>query len=290
MSQPSKYDQLHRDIVIYSDIYGSSKKQPQILAASYGFEGIQGVPGLNSVEDIERAVARGAGVVASQIPLPNAPLRNITSAISLIAVGAGAGFSDAPVTETYMDAMPIEFSHPVLPSTVLPENFEIELNTGELITPNYVALNPNYEFNERQTVVAFGYFGNRHPSTSQDAEHPSIVRIVDSEKPLQLITPDGLIDGTGLSKTSSNPYDPYNSPTLVGAKLTRRSLAGDYGPDGFTGSERNHGVEYYGTSKKLYRLRLFTSGGFSPDGVSGLIPDQFDNFFQLKARGTGKHK
>ena len=279
MSQPSKYDQLHRDIIIYADIYGSSKTQPQILAAGYGFEGIQGVPGLNSAEDIERTVAAGAGVVASQIPLPNAPLRNITSAISLIAIGAGAGFSDAPVTETYMDAMPIEFSHPALPSTVFPKNFEIELNTGELITPNYVALNPNHEFNERQTVVAFGYFGNRHPSSSKDAEHPSIVRIINSEKPLQFITPAGLVEGTGLSKTSSNPYDPYNGPTLVGAKLSRLSLAGDYGPDGFTGSEKNHGVEYYGTSKKLYRLRLFTSGGFSPNGVVDSNLTNSTNFF-----------
>ena len=290
LAQPSKYDQLHRDIVIYSDIYGSPKKQPRILAAGYGFEGIQGVPGLNSVNDIKRAAAAGAGIVASQIPLPNAPLRNITSAISLLAISAGAGFSDEPVTETFMDAMPIEFSHPVLPSTVLPQNFEIELNTGEIVEPHYVALNPNYEFNERQTVVAFGYFGNRLPTADKNAEHPSNVRIVNSGKPLQFITPKGLFDGTGLSKTSSNPYDPFNGPTLVGAKLSQLSLAGDYGPDGFTGSEKNHGVEYYGKNKKLFRLRLFTSGGFSPNGVSGFRPDQFENFFQLTARGRGKRK
>lgn len=180
LAQPSKYDQLHRDIVIYSDIYGSQKKQPRILAAGYGFEGIQGVPGLNSVNDIKRATAAGAGIVASQIPLPNAPLRNITSAISLLAISAGAGFSNKPVTETFMDAMPIEFSHPVLPSTVLPQNFEIELNTGEIVQPNYVALNPNYEFNERQTIVAFGYFGNRLATTKKNAEYPSNVRIVNS--------------------------------------------------------------------------------------------------------------
>ena len=112
--------------------------------------------------------------------------------------------------------------------------------------------------------MAFGYFGNRLPTADKNAEHPSNVRIVNSGKPLQFITPQGLVDGTGLSKTSSNPYDPFNGPTLVGAKLSQLSLAGDYGPDGFTGSEKNHGVEYYGKNKKLFRLRLFTQGAFRP--------------------------
>lgn len=95
------------------------------------------------------------------------------------------------------------------------------------------------------------------------------------------------MDGTGLSQTSNNPYNPYNGPTLVGAKLSRLSLAGDYAPPAFPNSVANHGVEYYGTSEKLYRLRLFTSGGFSPDGVSGFLPQEFERFFQLTATGRG---
>jgi hypothetical protein len=106
-----------------------------------------------------------------------------------------------------------------------------------------------------------------------------------SGTPVQLITPKGLVDGTGLSQTSNNPYDPFNGPTLVGAKLSRLSLAGDYPAPAFPNSVANHGVEYYGTSDKLYRLRLFTSGGFSPDGVSGFLPQEFARFFQLTAQG-----
>ena len=60
--------------------------------------------------------------------------------------------------------MPIEFSHPMLPSTVVPENLRVHLNTGDVVTSLYVAQNPNYDVNERQTVAAFGYFGNRLPS------------------------------------------------------------------------------------------------------------------------------
>ncbi len=284
MNQGSSYDQLHRNIVISADIYGGAHSRPRILAAGYGFEGIQGIPGLQSENQIGLAAAAGAGVVQQLLGLdPSAPLRNITSGISRAGVQIG-GFSNSAVSQTFMDAMPIEFSHPLLPSTVLPENFRIHLNTGRVVKPLYVAQNPNLDFNERQTVVAFGYFGNRLPSRDPAAEHPVRFDVVNGGTPVQLITPDGLVDGTGLSQTSSNPYDPFNGPTLVGAKLSRLSLAGDYPAPAFPNSVANHGVEYFGTSRKLYRLRLFTSGGFSPNGVSGFEPQEFARFFQLTAQ------
>lgn len=286
MGQGSSYDQLHRNIVIRADIYGGANSTPRILAAGLGFEGITGIPGLLSENQIGLAEAAGAGVVRELLGLdPAAPLRNITSGVSPAGVQI-AGFSNDTVTQTFMDAMPIEFSHPLLPSTVLPENFRIHLNTGEVVTPLYVAQNPNLDFNERQTVVAFGYFANRLPTGDPDAVHPVRFEVVNGGgTPVQLITPKGLVDGTGLSQTSNNPYNPYNGPTLVGAKLSRLSLAGDYPAPAFPNSVANHGVEYYGTSDKLYRLRLFTSGGFSPDGVSGFLPQEFARFFQLTAQG-----
>lgn len=281
----SNYNQLHRDIVIRADIYGSPWRKPQILAANYGFEGIEGIPGLTSENEINLAIAAGAGVVGQLVGLdPAAPFRNITTGSSPAGIQS-AGFSDTTVTQTFMDAMPIEFSYPVLPSTVLPENFRVQLNTGEVVTPFYVAQNPNYDFNERQTIVAFGNFGNRLPTDDPDAVYPVLFEVVASSTPLKLITSHGLVDGTGLSKTSSNPYDPDSGPTLVGAKLSRLSLAGDYPPAGFPVSVANHGVEYYGTDPKLYRLRLFTTGGFSPDGVSPILPQDFAKYFQLTAAG-----
>jgi hypothetical protein len=286
MGQGSSYDQLHRNIVIRADIYGGVNSTPRILAAGLGFEGITGIPSLLSEAQINLAEAAGAGVVQELLGLdPAAPLRNITSGTAPAGVQLG-GFSNAMATQTFMDAMPIEFSHPLLPSTVLPENFRIHLNTGEVVTPLYVAQNPNLDFNERQTVVAFGYFANRLPTGDPNAVHPVRFEVVNgSGTPVQLITPKGLVDGTGLSQTSNNPYDPFNGPTLVGAKLSRLSLAGDYPAPAFPNSVANHGVEYYGTSDKLYRLRLFTSGGFSPDGVSGFLPQEFARFFQLTAQG-----
>ena len=286
MGQGSSYDQLHRNIVIRADIYGGANSKPRILAAGLGFEGITGIPGLLSETQIALAEAAGAGVVQELLGLdPGAPLRNITSGVSPAGVQI-AGFSNTTATQTFMDAMPIEFSHPLLPSTVRPENFRIHLNTGEVVTPLYVAQNPNLDFNERQTVVAFGYYANRLPSSDPAAVHPVRFEVVNGEgTPVQLITPKGLVEGTGLSQTSNNPYNPYNGPTLVGAKLSRLSLAGDYPSPAFPNSVANHGVEYYGTSETLYRLRLFTSGGFSPDGVSGFEPQEFSRFFQLTAAG-----
>ena len=287
MGQGSSYDQLHRNIVIRADIYGGAKSPPRILAAGLGFEGITGIPSLLSEAQINLAEAAGAGVVQELLGLdPAAPLRNITSGTAPAGVQLG-GFSNAMATQTFMDAMPIEFSHPLLPSTVLPENFRIHLNTGEVVTPLYVAQNPNLDFNERQTVVAFGYFANRLPTGDPGAVHPVRFEVVNGgSNPVQLITPNGLVDGTGLSQSSNNPYNPFNGPTLVGAKLSRLSLARDYPAPAFPNSVANHGVEYYGTSEKLYRLRLFTSGGFSPDGVSGFLPQEFSRFFQLTAKGA----
>jgi hypothetical protein len=290
MGQGSAYDQLHRNIVIRSDIYGGINSKPRILAASSGFRGIIGIPGLSGSNGIALASAAGAGIVAELVNRdPPAPLRNITSGSPVTGVQLG-GFSNSAATETLMDAMPIEFSHPVLPSTVLPKNFRIRLNTGEVVTPLYVAQNPNYDLNERQTVVAYGYFGNRLPSSNPSSRYPVLFEVVGSDTPLQLITPRGLVNGSGLSHSSNNPYDPYNGPTLVGAKLSRLSLAGDYPSPAFANSIGNHGVEYYGTGANLYRLRLFTSAGFSPNGVSGFKPQEFSRFFQLKAQAPGRNR
>ncbi len=63
MSQASAYEQLQRNIVINADIYGGVDSDPKILAAGYGFEGIMGVPGLLSENQIRLAKAHGAGII-----------------------------------------------------------------------------------------------------------------------------------------------------------------------------------------------------------------------------------
>jgi hypothetical protein len=276
-AQSEAYQQLHQDIVIFADYYTTT---PQILAAGFGFEGIIGVPGLLSESQINLAVQAGAGIVSANLNRnPAVPIRNITSATSLVGVTA-AGFGN--VVDPFLDAMPIEFSHPLLPSTVDPTDIQITLNTGEKVQPLYAALNPNYDFNERQTLVVFGYFGNRLVPGTNGAIYPVKVDVIADQTPLTVVTANGLQSAVGLSQISSNPF--VSGPQLVGAKLSKLSLAGDYAPSGLDGNLPNHGYAYYGNSldQSLYRLRLFTSGGFSPDGVSGFEPGDFEKYFILR--------
>src|SRR5690606_21494396 len=119
--QAPAYIELRRDVLINADLWTD---QPQILAANYGFEGIIGVPGLQ-IGSLTLAAGAGAGFNGDWAALdPVPPLRSLASAASVIGVAA-AGFG--AVTE-YADAMPIEVSWPLLPSSVAPENIAITLN------------------------------------------------------------------------------------------------------------------------------------------------------------------
>ena len=48
----------------------------------------------------------------------------------------------------------------------------------------------------------------------------------------------------------------------------------------------NSGDDLYADAAQ-YRLRLYTSAGFSPDGIAGLLPNDFERFFSLLAVGAG---
>lgn len=268
------YIELHRDVILNADLWTDT---PQILAAGYGFEGISGVPGVFTVNDLNLAQLAGAGVnldYAAQDP--TAPLRNLTSAGPPIGLAAG-GFGGTP---TLLDAMPIEFSWPLLPSTVDPTDIRLILNTGEEVTPEVAALNPNYDYNERHVIVVFGDFGNRLTPGTEGARYPVSIRIAEDDTPLMAVGPNGPVSIVGLTQTSSNPY--VSGPQLVGARLTEMSAAGDFSTPTLSNAVPNDGLSYYG-DEAMYRLRLFTSGGFSPDGVSGFLPTEFERFFKLEA-------
>ncbi|WP_202913100.1 calcium-binding protein [Acuticoccus sediminis] len=269
------YLTLHRDIILHADLWGEDL---QILAAGFGFEGITGIATLQT-GNLDAAIDAGAGMSLNWADLdPAAPMRNVTSATSVIGV-VGSGFGAAVVNA---DAMPIEFSFPVLPSTLDPTDIAITLNTGEVVTPDAAAINPNYDLNERSTVVVFGSFGNRLTPGTEGAIYPVGIEIVADDTPLMALGPDGLVSAVGLTHDSTNPYVEDGGPQLVGAKLTVLSPVGDFAPVGIGTASPNDGQALYGDEAE-YRLRLFTSGGFSPDGVSGFLPDEFARFFRLEA-------
>ena len=271
------YVELRRDIVINSDLWSETSK---ILSADFGFEGIIGIPGLTTAADLNRAVAAGAGVNGKLAKLtPTPPLRNLTSAVpvaGLLAGGYGA-------TVVQGDALPVVFSWPLLPSTVSPTDIAIRLNTGQVVTPSAAALNPNYDYNERNVIVVFGQFGNRLAPGTPGAVYPVSVEIVADDTPLKVIGPNGPQSAVGLTAASRNPY--VAGPAMLGARLTKFSSVGDFAPASLGGNIRNDGASLY-PGNAVYRLRLLTSGGFSPDGVSGKLPNEFARYFRLEARNA----
>jgi hypothetical protein len=259
-----------------ADIFADT---PSIMTANYGFDGYMGVPGLNGTSELYRQIAAAFNVAWETVnPGLNAPQRSYTSAISTDNIDAAYG-----VDLLLADTIPVVFSNPVLPTTVNPTDFLVTLNDGSQVTPQTAAFLPNLEFNERQTIVISGEFGNRLQPGDPAARYPVSVAIVDDGSPLQLLTATGPVSAVGLSQTSSNPYVTGNGPRLVAAKLNYMSNLGEGGPVGIGAtSENNSGSDLYG-SQAQYRLRLYTSAGFSPDGIASLLPSEFSRYFILQA-------
>lgn len=272
---PFTSDSLNINALLSADVY---RDQPGIITANYGFEGYMGVPGLQGTGEDARQAAYEYGISWQALdPDMNAPARALYSAVGGTAFQATYG-----VAVIQGDTIPVVFSHPVLGSSIRPEAFEILLNTGEWVTPLTASLLPNVEYNERQTVVLTGYWGNRLPSTHVDSLHPILVRVVESDSPLMFVTPQGLISAAGLEIASANPYDPGNGPRLVAANLDVNTTLGEGAPVWLQASSANSGSDLYGDEAQ-FRLRLYTSAGFSPDGIRSILPTEFSRFFRLEA-------
>jgi len=165
---------------------------------------------------------------------------------------------------------------------VSPEAFQVELNTGEWVTPLTASLIPNGEYNERQTVVLSGYWGNRLPPDDPDALHPVRVSISETGDPLVFVTPQGLVSAAGLEIDSGNPYVEGNGPRIVAANLDVYSDLGEGSTFWMIASNGNSGSDLYGDEAQ-FRLRIYTSAGFSPDGIGSILPTDFGRYFRLEA-------
>jgi hypothetical protein len=140
--------------------------------------------------------------------------------------------------------------------------------------------------------VVFGHFGNRVSPREPGAIYPTSVEVVSDSSPLTLVGPhDRQVSAVGLSAdTRGSPYtdpdvalDERGGPKLVGAKLSRMSDVGDTGPKVFQQNLPNDGTSLYGDQAK-FRLRVYTSGGMTPDGVRAVFPTDYDRFFRVDAQ------
>lgn len=256
--------------------------EPKILSAGYGFDGIIGLP---SLEPAAVRAAGGAwvdGLTCTDGSTPPVAVRTSAATPDAIAL-AYKGFAN------HDDGLPVVFSWPLAAETVDPSDFSITLNTGEVVSPHAAGLFPNWELNERNVVVLFGDFGNRGRPNEPDARYAIRVDIIEDTTPLTLIGPgDREASAVGMRwETNTTPY--LSGPYLVGAKINRVAAA-PAGEGGALLLDRapympNDEMALYGGGD--FRLRLLTTGGFSPDGVAALQPDEFERHFRLHAKGTG---
>ena len=277
MSSLNIQDQLFDGALKEADYWSD---EPVILSAGMGFEGIIGWPEVN-----EETVREAGGSWYGSVMCTNGedpPAGAYTSTVSTAGIELfykGTAEDD--------DGLPIVFSWPVATETVDLTDFQFTLNTGEIVFPNSAGLLPNWELNERNTVVVFGDFGNRGFSSEEGAIFPVRLDIVKDETPLLLIGPNGQeFNAVGLSwETDTSPYD--SGPKLVGAKINHvgNEALGEGGL-GFgtrSGVLPNDELSLY--EEGDFRIRVLTTGGFSPDGITGLTPTMFEDFFRIHAKG-----
>ena len=263
-----------------ADLFADEAK---FFTGNFGFDGYMGVPGLQ-VGNAQQAAAQYNFAWESVDPSLDPATRALTSGASVVGVAAQYG-----VDLLLQDTMPLVFSYPVLPTTLDSDgsDFEVVLNDGSVEAPVLAGLLPNLEHNERQTVVIVGDFGNRIKPGVIGSRYPVSVRIVNDNTPLQMLSAKGPVDAVGLSIASQNPYVEGNGPRLVAAKLNHFSPLGEGGPAAVgTTSADNDGADLYGEAAQ-YRLRLYTSAGFSPDGIASILPDEFSKYFILEAQSSG---
>jgi hypothetical protein len=258
--------------------------EPMILSAGMGFDNIIGVNEITEAAALEAGGAWYGSVACTSGEEPsNSNRTSMAPADGVRNVSKGHADFD--------DGLPIVFSWPVATETADVSDFQFMLNTGEVVFPNSVTLLPNWELNERNTIVAFGAFGNRGTPSESDAVYPVRLDIVEDATPLTLIGPGGLeFSAVGLIWASPDTTGYGAGPVLVGAKLNVVETVpqGEGGLPLFeqnTGALPNDEVSLYGEAAD-FRIRVLTTGGFSPDGVTGLHPDDYDDFFRVHARGV----
>lgn len=259
------------DRIVAADIWDDELR---ILSAGMGFDGVIGWP------DTELETIRaGGGSFYAEGCASDQPIVSGSPAALIDATYRGVA-DDQP---DYDDGLPVVFTWPVLTSTLHPEDFLFTLNTGEQVVPNSAGMLPNYELNERNTLVVFGDFGNRGRVDEPDAEYVVSVEIVDDGTPLRFLGPDGEQSGVGLTwDGGSSPYT--SGPSLVGAKLNHvgERAEGEGGAPQFDSMLMpNDEFALYGGGD--YRLRMLTSGGYTPTGITGLTPDAYENHFRVHA-------
>ena len=302
-----------RDAIIAADLFSS---RLEILSASVGFEGSIGVDtaagigvGDNTALTETDALALGLAwdSVYEALDACPATLEDISGQTRFGGQLAQATMSvwDCDRTPDAFDGFPVCFSWPVLPCSVQREHLLYRRSDGREFHPSCISTVPNDEFNEHHCIVIFDDFINRALPGEDGRLGMESLEIVGD---LLFVGPGGrLVSGRGLKRTAPPDETPYLSgggPVFVGARLS--PLTNDGEGSAIRGAANNSGVDLYVKRETSspnanqadsdsdsdseyghYRLRLFYSGGMTPDGVTELRPDQFSEYFSLQFPGDG---
>ncbi len=284
---PRSYQVLRQDVIINADIWN---RKPEMMAAGLGFTSIIGVPNLSTSNlALSKTLTVLAGGTWNNVHCPSGETPSLSTYTSATTpAGVRSLYGQAVY---YSDGLPVEFSWPILPSTLDADDFKVNLNNGTSVTPQVTSIWPNFEYNERSVAVLFGHFGNRVSPTQPGAIYPTSVQVVRGSSTLKLVGPHRrIVSAVGFKvATRGSPYTNPNvppakrgGPVLVAAKLSKMSTVGDTGPRIFRQDLPNDGVSLYGRQAK-FRLRVYTSGGMTPNGVSALLPTDYDQYFRVDA-------
>jgi hypothetical protein len=259
--------------------------EPRILSAVFGFDGIIG----SEADDQQTTIdAGGAWDSTLECAKDGGPTDADRSSLVLESSFPKIALIDEDANTQYVDGTPVVFSWHVRTDSLRPSQFRFTLNTGEVVTATAITMTPNFEYNERNTVVMFTELGNRELPTEASARFPVRLDIIPASDgtELMLAGPDGDVSATSLSfETDKTSY--ASGPTLVGAKLNRiDDVPKGEGPVDKNGEANmpNDERTLFGTEGD-FRLRMLTTGGFSPDGLRGVLPINFTTFFRIHATG-----
>ncbi len=271
------YYRFNSDIIVNSPILSNT---PKILYAG-GFSMLNSVSILNKSHVLDTQGNWDNRYSENDLKIITA--RAITSTGDI----RGGGSIADPTFNLFYDNIPVTFSHPVLISSLSELQFVVNLNNGFVAKPFNFGASPNTKYNEKACIVLNGYFNNKI-TEGPNAIYPVSIQIIEAYgKKLYCIGPDGLIDMTGQTIQMNNPY--VSPPTLLTCILhsyyqPENDIYNNLGETGCGLNKTellNNGVIFYGNNAQ-YRFRIFTGPGYSPDGITSLLPDKYENYFFLQ--------
>ena len=284
---------LKLDVIIGADMWDTV---PRIMSLTLNFTDIIGVPGADSKDEATaKAAVVAAGGAWSEIAAKACSTKptqvSHTTAVTPEQYYGVTGIAGVHNT----DVVQVQTSWPALPSTLDGSDFKVTLNDGTIATAISAGVMPNFEYNERSVLILNGEFGNRLPKSDPAVKYPVKVEIVADATPLQLVGPRGrLVSAVGMTMTNdktpydTQPADPtlWTGPRVIAAKITHMSTLGEGGPEPVSKNLLpNDGITIFGKKAAEFRVRMLTVGGaLSPNGVRGLYPADYRNYFRLVAR------